>query len=171
MSAFVCGPDHFKALALFATSRGNWGYPRVDPRLVRGLVNHIVGLNPTISKPPEQWGRTRLASAYADVLYKENIRSVGERYPDDTRDTLPGPIVKPLHIVVSGEDESNASLRLPPVSILKMLDCLDYQSCETNDWTETLAYRLVHHIRSAAISDLPGYEAAPWDYYIEERAA
>lgn len=155
MSAFICGPDHFKALALFATSRGSFGV-RVDPRYIKRLES-AAGVP-----------RLKLANLYADVLYQENVRSVATRYPNDTRDNLPGPCADAGHVTITGRDECSAKLRLAPVAILKMCDCLEYQSCETDDYRQTVAFELLDRIRGAAISALPGYEDAPWDYYAEE---
>lgn len=158
MSAFICGPDHFKVLAIFAASRAH-GSLRVDPRYLKGC------------EKLEGYDELKLASAYADVLYAENVRSVLRRYPDDTEESAPGPINKPTHIRVTGRDVCAAAFRLPAVSILKMCDCLEYQSCETDDWEQTPAYRLLNAIRKAAIHALPGYDAAPWDYDVPESKA
>jgi hypothetical protein len=87
------------------------------------------------------------------ILAAENVRSVCHRYQDDRAENYLGFVsgrgVKP-HVVVD------------PVTIIKLADCLDYQSCETDDWKETTAYRILQGIRSAAIRSLPGYDAAPW---------
>lgn len=169
MSAFICGPDHFKALAIFAASRHRSSADQhtVDPRYIEGLdpeglftLRGIQNLN-----------EAELASLYADVLYRENIRSVLTRYPKDTIESAPGPIKKPAHITVTARDHCTAALRLPAVALLKMLDCLEYQSCESDDWENTVAYRLLNAIRRAAIRAIPGYEDAPWDYCVEDKAA
>lgn len=156
MSAFICGPDHFKALAIFAASRsGGYGnaHLNVDPRYYKRL-------------PPglDTAGTAKLATAYADVLYQENIRSVAARYSDSPRDKLPGIIIKPLHIIVTNADLSLTKYRLAPVALLKMCDCLEYQSCETDDYRLTLGFELLDGIRGAAIRKLAGYEEAPWDF-------
>lgn len=155
MSAFICGPDHFKALAIFAASRRHASL-RVDPRYLPGL------------KGDHNDTQASLASLYADTLYRENIRSVRGRYPDDTWETMPGPNVKPLHIVVTGADVCSPKYQLRPVALLKMCDCLEYQSCENDDYRQTVAFDLLDRIRGAAINALPGYEDAPWDYYVAE---
>lgn len=93
----------------------------------------------------------------------ENIRSVSARYPQDTWETLPGPIVKDLALLVTDRDFAELS-NTNPVTILKLCDCLEYQSCETEDWEETPAHELLQRIRKAAIRTLPGYEDAPWGY-------
>lgn len=87
------------------------------------------------------------------TLAAENVRSVCARYEDDKQENYAGFTsgrgVKP-HVITD------------PVTILKLADCLDYQSCETSDWKETTAYRILQGVRYAAVSSLPGYDAAPW---------
>jgi len=158
MSAFICGPDHFKVLAIFAASRGSYGL-NVDPRYVDGL-SKLADYNPS-----------QLASAYGDIMYAENTRSVLTRYPEDDEESAPGPINKPKNIRITARDMISSKYRLPAVAILKMCNCLAYQSCETKDWEQTPAFRLVQAIKEAAIRQLPGYEDAPWDYYADEQKA
>lgn len=162
MSAFVCSEDHFKALAIFAAARGNGfgGNSRVNPVYLDRL-----------SDAEKQLDGARLAELYADILYDENLRSVGARYPNEGIDDLPGFDDKPDRIEITGYDMARpAYLRLKPVDILKMCDCLEYQSCETDDYRKTLGFKLLNKIRSAAICDLPGYEDAPWDFCLPEKA-
>lgn len=162
MSAYICSPDHIKALAIFAAGHSGWGgnrSQRVDPRYFKydGGDERMHGRRDC-----------EVATYYANILYCENIRSVQARYPQDTFDDLPGPCAKPELLEVSGQDFSaqtgHVALVLKPVDILKMCDGLEYQSCETDDWDKTLAYRLLTRIRKAAIHELPGYEDAPWEY-------
>lgn len=166
MSAYICGPDHFIALAVFATHRKAGRDWAVDPRYVKGLTHPEAAL-----RGLENFNNYELATLYADTLFQENIRSVRARYPNDRRDDLPGPCVLPLHIVVRYEHFAHAKWRLSPVAILKMCDGLEYQSCETEDWEQTVAYRLLQSIRRAAVRALPGYDKAPWDFYTDEQQA
>ena len=162
MSAFVCGNDHFKVLAIFAASRiGGYGqgHMAVDPKYIKGCEG-LAGKDSRV-----------IASEYADILYRENIRSVSARYPSDKRDELPGQIVKPLRMFVTAQDECSPKYRLKAVSILKMCNGLEYQSCETKNYRTTLAFDLLDSIRRAAIKTLPGYDDAPWDYDASEKAA
>lgn len=159
MSAFICGPDHFIALAVFAASRKGGRDWRVDPRYVKGLTHPEAAL-----RGLHNFNNYELATLYGDILFQENIRSVRTRYPDDKRDDLPGPCILPLHIVVQSSHFNDCRWVLKPVAILKMCDALEYQSCETEDWEQTVAYRLLQTIRREAIRALPGYEDGPWDY-------
>jgi hypothetical protein len=159
MPEFVCSPEHIRELAIFAASP-----PRDNP----GLGPHV---NPLYLRRPgaptaiDSYDTAALATFYADTLYQENIRSVRMRYPDATWDDLPGPAVKPAHILIRGRDLSpDVSPHLSPVALLKMCDCLESQSSETNDYRVTLAFELLDDIRRAAIRALPGYDEAPWEY-------
>jgi hypothetical protein len=56
-----------------------------------------------------------------------------------------------------------------PVSLiqaLKLCECLDYQSCETDDYFDTHAYKklqqIAQRITSTLITTLPGYDDAEW---------
>lgn len=139
MSAYVCNPEHFGVLAAFAA------------------------LNDCAIYEWERSAAIDTAQAVARGLARENIRSVAYRYgPDD----LPGPNMSPddileaaalyaAHFVVHPQ-------RLRPVQVFKLVQCLDYQSCETDDWQTTLAKRQLDWITNAALRQLPGYEDARW---------
>lgn len=162
MSAYVVHPEHIIALALYAANgRGGPGYSdkRVDPR----YLNYQ-----TKSKKIEELAERNdypvnvLAQAYADILYGENIRSVQCRYENcQTVNDLPGLIEKPERVIIPF---TRICPVVDPVWILSMCVGLDYQSCETDDWRETDAYKLIRSIKEAAIRELPGYDNAPWEY-------
>lgn len=156
MSAFICGPDHIKALAVYAIGRRH-GSMRVGPNYLK-----YDGGDARIDGRSEE----EIATYYANILYCENIRSVQSRYPDDSFDDLPGLIQKPEMLEVTHQDIAWQAVygHLKAVDILKMCDCLEYQSCETDDYRSTLAFKLLDRIRGAAIHDLPGYDSAPWEW-------
>ena len=153
MSAFVCSRAHIKALAIFAAQRVRGSGWRVDPRYVKGLPCPE-GESLVLLCDDE------LATLYANVMQSENVRSVNIRYSDDFE-------CEPLRV----SDADICRFNLTPVHILKMCACLDYQSCESDDWESTVAYRLLQRIKDSAIDALPGYGAAPWAYDGEKVAA
>lgn len=162
MSAFICGPDHLKVLAIFAVSTGSFGR-RVDPRYIKRLPEATATLN-----------EVALANVYADILYQENVRSVWSRYPNDKRGDLPGPVDDAGHVTITSRDMHNPALMIQTIKaagLLKMCDCLEYQSCETDDYRQTVAFELLDNIRGAAIRCVPGYDDGPWDYYADEAKA
>ncbi len=91
------------------------------------------------------------------------------RYPNTSVDKLPGENYKPASIPVSDRDMVTDVYKLSAVSILKMCDCLEYQSCETDDYGETLAFQLLDQIRREAIRALPRYDDGPWDFVLPAR--
>lgn len=155
MSAFVCDPKHFAALAAFAVN---------DPH-----HSHVI----------HEWSNGNSLDECIKVageLAKENLRSVGYRYPDDNAPA--GTIDLSDRLTVKeAQDYARKYYFNPPrislVDILKMCQCYDYHSCESPDWRDTLAYRQIQWIMSAAIHKLPGYQDSPgWDYHGQkDRAA
>lgn len=92
------------------------------------------------------------ATEIGQKLLDENTRSVNYRYnEEDTAERYAyKQWVRPL----------------AAVAVIKAIDCLDYQCCETDDWRQTEAFAILQAIKEAAVENLPGYkaayEAAPW---------
>jgi len=85
------------------------------------------------------------------MLWDENHKSVNSRYHEQTAVPVyhfPTFAVRPV---------------LTPVEVLKAIACLEYQSCEHEGWGESQAKKWLAALSEAAISALPGYEAAAWE--------
>ena len=150
MSAYICNPEHFGVLAAYAV--------RNDCAVYEWQHSRKNTLEAKIDN----------AQRIAKGLARENIRSVAHRYPDDKDGARPGPGLKDAeieeaaaiyaaHFVVSPQ-------KLRPIDVLKLCQGWDYQSSETDDWKDTLAWQQVDWIRGAAIRSLPGYDDADWSF-------
>jgi len=108
---------------------------------INALVSYATGGGPfrVSDGNPQELGQ---------MLVNENYRSVNYRYRerDEPHTFRYRPYIKPLK----------------PVEVIKLCDCYDYQSCETDDYEKSEAYRLIQGIRSKALHLLPGYADAPW---------
>lgn len=99
----------------------------------------------------------------AKVLAEANISSVEYRYPD-----LIGGSAKAFLSVESNEEYIEECQRefagqLPNATgVIKLINSLDYQSCEREDWEESLAYQYLNRMRTLATYNLPGYNEQPW---------
>lgn len=148
MSAYICNPEHIGILAAYA-ARNECIIREWDQNRGAGSTN-------------------KNAKAVASGLALENIRSVATRYPEDQDGSRPGPGLKDADIVKAAGIYADYFVRHPqfitPVQILRLIDCLDYQSCETDDWPQTLAYRQLDWLRSSAIRKLQGYDDARWEF-------
>ncbi len=144
MSAFLCGPEHIGAL--------------VDWYCHRPGSSHHVG-----------------DEEAAILLANANLDSVAYRYDDlETRDKVAagfGGFEDATEYVAACVQASRFRGRapFPPVGILYMLACFEYQSCETPEWYDTPIHKnparvLFERIKGAAIRALDGYDGAPWEY-------
>lgn len=87
------------------------------------------------------------------TLAGENVRSVCARYPADSA----AEYADFLRPTLRGKTPP-----VSPVAVLKLCDCLEYQSNETDDWESTAACKLLRRIRDEAVRLIPGYEEAQW---------
>lgn len=100
---------------------------------------------------------------YATRLMAANVRSVNHRYSDNDKSRWHGT-----------ENETRMYGSAGPVTVLKLAQSLDYQSCEHADWQTSQARKLLTkiekvaraklgpHYRNMPTDELPGYNAAPW---------
>lgn len=91
------------------------------------------------------------APRIASVLFAQNVRSVNARYQDS--DPAHGFKFAPALGLLS---------YLSAVQIIKACHCLEYQSCETDDYESTEACAILRGIVKRACAALPGYDAALW---------
>ncbi|EPR5023110.1 hypothetical protein ACU6C7_006158 [Pseudomonas aeruginosa] len=91
-----------------------------------------------------------LANADGEILLRENVRSVFHRYRD--MDVKPAPFRLDLEAPTPS-----------PVEVLKLIECLEYQSNASEDYFMTPAYRMLARIREKAVRALPGYNEAAWE--------
>jgi hypothetical protein len=92
----------------------------------------------------------KVCSYVADVLMNENIRSVNARYSE--AEEMKGMKFKTIAV-------SNT------IDVVSCCDCLDYQSCETEDWNSTLAHALlkkIHKMATYKVLKASGLDSAPW---------
>lgn len=86
--------------------------------------------------------------ATCNMLMEENVESVNYRYREN-EPAIPVEYTPPA--------------RMPSaVAIIKLAQCLRYQSCEHPGWESSLAKKILDEVIETAIFRLPGYEAAHW---------
>jgi len=148
MSAYICDPRTIDYLVQWASNTRDLSVYLPDGFPVTEYERARSGNRLNLRElTPDELGA---------ILLAENVRSVSARYPRDSFDDLPGPC-----------DKSRVeAYRFQPVShqlaawVVKAADCLQYQSCESDDYEQTLGYKVVQAIREAAIRHL--VVDAPW---------
>lgn len=155
MSAYTVTENHIIYLVAAALSR------RIN-RGPHGRFSWVQGCHPIIDA-----GEMETVAAFASELWRENVRSVNYRYPND-----PAPVelftITPHDI----EDKLHA-WEFDPVQVLKAIDCLEYQSCEHPEWEASSACSFLNRLRREAIAALRGYSDAAWgapETYAQMRA-
>lgn len=94
--------------------------------------------------------------ALGELLIAENIRSVDYRYHERN-------VAVPYHWL------PGCAIGIAATAFLKLLACLQYQSCETPDYEQTRGYRALLALRTIGIQALPGYDDADWEYPDEDQ--
>jgi hypothetical protein len=160
MSAFIVGREHIDAL------------------LRLGLAPPMIGPLRWFDGPPQdEWtlsefqehSRTLTLESADEVgrmLWAENVRSIHYRYPDTLAGgTYPGPNGFSAEEAFEYTYPVFGLGRQPsPVEGLKLIDCLEYQSCEHPQWRSSEAFQFCDALCGRLINRLPGYALAPWEW-------
>ncbi len=96
----------------------------------------------------------------AECLAKANIDSINHRYPHHMDDNSEREDALYIHACM--DSAKTARIEQSSAIIAKSVDCLDYQSCEPDNWYESNAYKILTVIRNNLVRQLPGYEQAQW---------
>lgn len=118
-------------------------------------------------------GDDEAAAKAAQMLWDANILSVLARYPDDAKDVedakriaretgespMPGPIKEDFDI---GDDFPFIHNTPEPLQVLHSCSCYEYQSCETETWELSEAWRFIDSLRAAAIRRLQADKDLTW---------
>ena len=88
----------------------------------------------------------------ASLLLDQNVKSVNYRYDENEKATI---IYNPAAPVLTA------------IQAIKAAQCLKYQSCETPDFEESFACKLLDNIIADAIPRLDGYNEAAWAIHAE----
>jgi hypothetical protein len=147
MSAYVCEKNHFVYLACAMLSRRIMGRSSSFSYPFKGTRHSVTCTE------------TDKAADLANILLRENIRSVSYRYGDKTSAKLPGPNggVSPI-----SPADLAACYTWDPVQVVMSVRCLMYQSCECPDWEQTEAFAILTSLKDDAVCAFPGMDDAAW---------
>ena len=112
-----------------------------------------------------------------ETLAQANMDSLVARYGDAFNDDFVGYIDECLDTLKYSTDGISVSLLtgvgscdLKAEDIYNMVRCLDYQSCEVDNWVETDAYWLLNGIRDMAGSKMSEDAEVRWSFQSSEAA-
>ena len=159
MSAWICSPLHIKALAIFATNLTGHVFGRHTKTADGEWIKTQVKEFPLVYLDFEEAQDLSDATTVARILMTENIKSVCHRYDEEEAKYY----WQELNVDVSPADKTHfPKLRLTPIQLIKLIHCLNYQSCDHDEWDATLARKILATLEDHLIRTMPGYEEAPW---------
>ncbi len=88
------------------------------------------------------------------MLYDANVKSVRTRYAD----------ADDLVYYEYDKHQHNPFNQPKAVEVLKAINGYEYQSCGAEDWLESKAHDFCECLRARYITNLPGYDDAPWEW-------
>jgi hypothetical protein len=182
MSAFVVSKSHIDAIVSVAIhgpkdTDSQWHgfswarscesyqpYPDICPDVwseVRWMKVAPAGLSELATREGEI-----TADELGFILWAENVASVRYRYPDVDTDEMPGTYDDDQPEVTHGYTYTDRPRQPRPTAVqaLKLISCLDYQSCEHDGWKDSEAFAILASLKDNLIGCLPGYSDAPWEW-------
>ena len=158
MSAYLVEPQHMTEIVKWAS----------NPQ--QGNLSHVYN---QITKKEIDCDAKQMVMTLAQA----NMDSLVERYDDAFKDDFVGYIDDCLDILQYSTDGASVSLLtgvgscdLKAEDIYNMVRCLEYQSCEVNDWVHTDAYWLLNAIRDMAGSKMSKDAEVQWSFDSREVA-
>ena len=152
MSAYLVEPQHMTEIVKWAS----------NPQ--QGNLSHVYN---QITKKEIDCDAKQMVMTLAQA----NMDSLVARYDDAFKDDFVGYIDDCLDILQYSTDRASVSLLtgvgscdLKAEDIYNMVRCLEYQSCEVNDWVHTDAYWLLNAIRDMAGSKMSEDANVPWSF-------
>ena len=154
MSAYLVDPQHLTEIVKWASNRqqGNLGY----------VYNQVTKTGKEINCDAE---------SLIEILSLANIQSLVARYGEQAEAQYEGYVNQCKSLLKYSTDGASVSLLtgvgssdLKAEDIYNMVRCLEYQSCEVNDWVHTDAYWLLNAIRNIAGSKMSKDAEVRWNF-------
>ena len=152
MSAYLVEPQHMTEIVKWAS----------NPQ--QGNLSHVYN---QITKKEIDCD----AESLIEILSLANIQSLVARYGEQAEVEYEGYVDKCKSILKYSTDGASVSLLtgvgscdLKAEDIYNMVRCLEYQSCEVNDWVHTDAYWLLNAIRDMAGSKMSKDAEVQWSF-------
>ena len=146
MSAYLVEPEHIAEICKWAFGRGHRDMPHCVNMVKRSMIKSRYDL------PLESF-------TAAEILAQANIASINARYNDidasDAADYIASVVQLSRQL---GKEQLAAS------DIYNMCQCLDYQSCEVNNWVETDAYWIIRAIMAEASRVMAAGAQVSWSF-------
>lgn len=137
MSAFIVDNAHIDAMLTAALAWSDGGRFTFYQRTADGVTPFVL--------------TDDTADHVGALLLVENQRSVNMRYDEDD--------IEPIYVFKALPWQFGK--KPDPVTVLKIVRCYEYQSCEHDGWRDSPGFGFCQFLTALMIANLPGYEKAP----------
>lgn len=94
-----------------------------------------------------------------NMLWAENIRSVGFLYSTKDPFDLPGPVDESF---ILSEKDIYWPDSPEPLQVIMACKCYEYQSCEHPGWNGSSSKSFIDGLKDAAVTAIPGWDNLAW---------
>lgn len=88
-----------------------------------------------------------------NMLINQNVESVNYAYRH-----RPEYQAEPYELIF----DLRYNRKFKPIEIVKLIDCLDYQCCETEDYEGSIIQKILNTLKDHAIEQIEGYKESAW---------
>ena len=151
MSAYLVSPEHIAEMCKWAFNRSS-SY-RDRPHCWNMVERREIKCG---------FDKSLEAHTAAEILARANIESIEARYPDS-----PDMLQDDFMDLVVGLSKKMGRHHLSAADIYNMCLCLNYQSCEVENWVTKDAYWLIKAIMAEASRVMASEAQISWDFDAE----
>ena len=152
MSAYIVNRSLIDALAKYATRRNFNIFPYIEYCGVTFDQKKAIAGNPS---GYNDYSDLQQCQIIGRILWMENLRSVAHRYPQDDSSSRPGPVCGNIDATIEGYEftATHCVRSVFPTALEALAACreLEYQSCETDDYEQSAACKIIQRIKDSAI--------------------
>jgi len=164
MSAFIVNPKHIAALAAFTIKPSNYFYC-YNMHTKKVLFDFSSPGVANIKKfGPVKWIAKILAEANVKSVYELDTSKIWcEKYKSEYLESL---MLFPVDCIKALEKlgTNGHNYYLSDADIFNMACCLEYQSCEVENWMHTDAYWIIKAIKDTAAKGMASDAKVKWEW-------
>jgi hypothetical protein len=168
MSAFIVNPNHLATIVGFIVhnpAHSNIFYNWLNQAKNLSYRNQLNEIDQQfleeIKKFRDEATESQQFDLLAKVLINTNFESVNFRYESSSKDELD--LKKKIAFQEVKKREYSADIMIDVMQFVMACDCLNYQSCERDDYDKSLSHLFLSQAPLAAVRNSSEYKNCKWE--------